>query len=241
NTIDIAAAQARGIPVCNAAGYGTEAVAQHVFALLLAMTNRVETHARHVAGGGWAEAPDWTYRLSPLVQLTGRTLGIVGLGRIGQAVARLGQAFGMTVLGHSRSARAVPGVRMVDRDTLFADSDVISLHCPLTAGNAGFVDEALLRRMKPDAYLINTARGPLIDEGALLRVLQSGQLAGVALDVLSEEPPPPDHPLFGAPRCLITPHIAWGTQAARARLIEMAAENLAAFQQGHPQSNVWAS
>ena len=239
NTIDIEAARTRGIPVCNAAGYGTEAVAQHVFALLLALTNQVDRHARDVAAGGWSRSPDWTYRLSPLVELAGLTLGVVGLGRIGQAVARIGQALGMEVLGHNRSPREVPGVTLVPLDRLFAQSDVVSLHCPLTSSNAGFVDAPLLRQMKPTAYLINTARGPLIDEQALRATLDAGHLAGVALDVLATEPPAADHPLLQAPRCLVTPHVAWGTTAARRRLIEIAAANLRAFQAGQPRHVVW--
>ncbi|GAB4421138.1 MAG: D-2-hydroxyacid dehydrogenase [Bacteroidia bacterium] len=237
NTVDTAAAAARGIPVCNAAGYGSASVAQHVFALLLDLVNHVALHADDVATA-WPASPDWTYRLALMTELDGKTMGIVGLGQIGQATARIAQAFGMRVVAHNRSPRAVPGVEMLDLEALFAQSDVVSLHCPLTADNTGFVDAALLARMKPSALLINTARGPLIDEQALAAALQAGQIAGAGLDVLSAEPPPPDHPLLRAPRCRITPHNAWGSRESRARLIAIAADNLRAFRDGRLQNVV---
>ena len=237
--IDVQAARARGIPVCHAAGYGTEAVAQHVFALLLALTNQVARHSADVHAGGWTAQGSWTYRLTPLVELPGMTLGLVGMGRIGSAVAALGQAFGMRILAYSRSRRDLPGVAWADDlPTLFAQGDVLSLHCPLTPETEGLVDAALLGHMKPSAYLINTARGGLVQAAALAEALHAGQIAGAGLDVLSPEPPPADHPLLGAPRCLLTPHNAWGARAARQRLIDQTVDNLRAFLAGRPQQVV---
>jgi glycerate dehydrogenase len=237
--VDLDAARQQGIVVTNAAGYGTEAVAQHVFALLLALTNQVARHSADVHQGGWTQQGSWTYRLTPLQALTGMTLGIVGLGRIGQAAGRLGAAFGMRVLGHSRRPHDLPGIEGVgELATLLAQSDVVSLHCPLTAETQGLLDAKRLALMKPSAYLINTARGPLIDEVALAEALRQGRLAGAGLDVLSQEPPPADHPLVGLPQCLITPHNAWGAQSARQRLIDQAADNLRAWQAGKPQGVV---
>lgn len=234
NTVDVAAARDRKIPVCNAPGYGRDSVAQHVFALLLELSNQVGLHARSTAAGEWSAHPDWTYQQAPMTELAGKTLGIVGLGEIGSQVARIALAFGMQVLANSRSPKDLPGVERVTREQLFAQSDVVSLNCPLTEENRAFVNAALLRTMKPTAFLINTARGPLIDEVALAQVLNEGCLAGAGLDVLSEEPPAINHPLFQAKNCIITPHNAWGTRESRARLISIVAENLRAFLAGAP-------
>jgi len=238
NVVDVEAAHERGIPVCNAAGYGTLSVAQHTFALLLALTNSVAEHAASTQQGHWSANPDWTYRLTPLVELAGRKLGVVGWGAIGQAVGKIGAALGMEVLTHTRSPEKVKAAQAVDQETLFTQADVVSLHCPLTPENERMVNATLLRKMKATAYLINTARGPLIDEPALADALAAGQLAGAALDVLSQEPPSAENPLLGAPRCLLTPHLAWGTRAARERLIGIAAANIRAFQAGKPQNVV---
>jgi glycerate dehydrogenase len=234
NVVDPAAARARGIPVTNIPGYGTAAVAQMTLALLLELTSQPALHSASVADGDWTACPDFCYWKKPLVELDGLTLGLVGFGAIGQAVAKLGRAFGMKVIVHTRTPRAVEGIEFVDRDTLFRKADVVSLHCPLTDKNKGFVNAELLATMKPTAFFINTARGPLVDEAALAEALNREQIAGAATDVLSVEPPPSDNPLFGAKNLIITPHIGWATRAARARLMETAAGNLKAFLEDAP-------
>lgn len=236
NIVDVEAARHRGIPVCNVPEYGTASVAQATFALLLELTNHVGHHAQTVREGRWSGSPDFCYWDRPLVELAGLVLGIVGLGRIGRAVARIAQAFGMHVQAFDCAVapQAVAGVRMVSLDTLFSTSDVITLHCPLTAENQGLVNVARLSQMKPGAILLNTARGGLVVEADLARALEEGRLAGAGLDVLCVEPPPPDHPLLRAPNCVITPHVAWATRAARARLIQAAADNVRAFLAGTP-------
>ncbi len=236
NVVDSAAARARGIPVTNVPAYGTRAVAQHVFALILELTNHVGRHARSTAAGAWSQSTDWCFWEKPLVELDGLVLGLVGCGRIGRAVADIARAFGLHVIVHSR--RPVNGLENVSLDDLFHRSDIVSLHCPLTPENKGLVDATRLARMKPSALLINTARGPLIVDADLATALASGQLAGAALDVLSTEPPPADHPLITAPNCLLTPHLAWAARAARARLLDLATANLKAWQTGAPQNVV---
>jgi glycerate dehydrogenase len=234
NVVDTAAARAREIPVTNIPGYGTAAVAQMTFALLLELASQPTLHSASVSDGDWSACPDFCYWKKPLVELDGLTLGLVGFGAIGQAVAKLAQAFEMKVIVHTRTPRAVEGIEFVDRDTLFRKADVVSLHCPLTDKNKGFVNAELLATMKPTAFFINTARGPLVDEAALAEALNREQIAGAATDVLSVEPPPSDNPLFGAKNLIITPHIGWATRAARARLMETAAGNLKAFLEGAP-------
>lgn len=232
NVVDGAAARRRGIPVTNVPGYGTQAVAQHVFALLLELTNRVGQHAAGVRSGRWTEAPDWCYTEAPLQELAGLTLGIIGAGRIGEAVAGIGRALGMVVTVVGRGAGRT-GLERVLRG-----SDVISLHCPLTEETRHLINATTLGWMKPGALLINTARGPLIDEPALADALRSGHLAGAGLDVLSQEPPPAGHPLLSAPNCLITPHNAWAARAARQRLLTAAMANLRAFLAGRAENVV---
>lgn len=241
NIVDVAAARARGITVTNVPAYGTRSVAQHTLALLLELTQHSGRHADGVRAGRWSSNPDWCYWETPLVELEGLTLGIVGYGRIGQAVARLGEALGMKVIT-AVSGRGTPPrqVAVVEVDHLFSTSDVVSLHCPLTPETRHLVNAARLARMKPTAFLLNTSRGPLIDEAALARALAAGQLAGAGLDVLAQEPPPADHPLLTAPNCLITPHIAWATRAARQRLMHAVVENARAFLAGHPVNVVGA-
>jgi glycerate dehydrogenase len=236
NIVDVQAARQRGIPVCNVPEYGTPNVAQASFALLLELTNRVGHHAQTVRDGRWCSSPDFCYWDFPQVELCGRTLGIVGLGRIGQAVARIAAAFGMQVLAFDQfpPTTAADGVRFADLDTVFRDSDAVTLHCPLTAENRELVNAARLATMKPTAYLVNTARGGLVNDADLAHALNAGRLAGAALDVLSLEPPVPDNPLLAAQNCLVTPHIAWATQAARGRLIQATAENVRAFLAGRP-------
>ncbi|MFZ9952827.1 MAG: D-2-hydroxyacid dehydrogenase [Vulcanococcus sp.] len=236
NVVDVAAAKAQGITVCNVPAYSTPGVAQAVFALLLELTNRTGHHSDSVHAGRWSAGPDFSYWDGTLVELAGLTLGVVGYGAIGSAVAAVGRAFGMQILGNRRSAQGpIPdGGEFVTLDRLFQESDVVTLHCPLTPQTAGLVDATRLAQMKPTAYLINTARGPLVQESHLLDALQAGRLAGAGLDVLSVEPPAPDHPLLRAPNCVITPHIAWATRAARQRLIAQSAANIAAFLGGAP-------
>ncbi len=234
NVVDIAAAAERGIPVTNAAGYGSASVAQHVFALILAFTNLVDRHDSDVKAGGWTSAQDWTYLLAPMRELAGKTLGIVGYGSIGRQTARIGQAFGMEVVVNTRTPDPDSPFDFLDIHEVFANSDVVSLHCPLTPQNTGFVNRDLLRIMRPDALLINTARGGLVNEHDLRVALDEGWIAGAGLDTLSTEPPLAENPLIGAPRCIVTPHIAWASPESRQRLLGIVAENLRAFQSGNP-------
>ncbi len=232
NIVDVTAARQAGIPVANVPAYGTASVAQHTFALLLELTQRTGHHAATVRDGRWTGSADWSYWDEPLIELEGLTLGIVGAGRIGQAVARIGEAFGMRV---EFAARA--GGR-AELEKVLRHSDVVSLHCPLTDDTRGLINATTLSWMKPTALLLNTSRGPLIDEAALADALNAGRLAGAGLDVLSTEPPPGGNPLFTARHCLITPHLAWGTTAARARLLQVATDNVRAFLSGRPQNVV---
>lgn len=243
NTVDLAAAQKRGLVVTNVPGYSTSSVAQHTFALLLELTNQVALHSADARAGGWSRNPDYCYRLTPQIELAGLTLGLVGFGQIGQAVARIGLAFGMRVIAHRRDCTVPPpaGVEYASLERIFSESDVVSLHCPLSAATAGLVNSARIALMKPSAVIVNTARGPLIVERDLAAALRENRIAGAAVDVLAAEPPAADNPLLSAPRCLVTPHLAWATAAARQRLIDMAAENLRAFLKGHPIHQVpWA-
>lgn len=237
NVVDLQAARARNVPVCNVPGYSTDSVAQHTFALLLELINRVGDHDRAVRSGQWAAGPDFAFTLSPITELSGKTLGIVGLGMIGQRVARIAQALGMKLAAaHQRSMAKVPiaDVQWMSVDELFAAADVITLHCPLTEQTRNLVNAQRISSMKPHAILINTARGPLVDEAALATALREGRIGGAGLDVLSVEPPPDDHPLIGVPHCVITPHNAWATVEARRRNMAITAENLRAFLAGCP-------
>ena len=236
NIVDVAAARERGIPVCNVPEYSTPNVVQATWALILELANRVGHHDRTVHEGHWAACHDFCYWHGDLVELAGRTLGIVGHGRIGRGVAAVGRAFGMRVIHHRRQGGGDPAC--VDLDTVFRESDVVSLHCPLTPETKGLVDARRLALMKPTAFLVNTARGPLVDEAALAAALNAGQIAGAAVDVLSVEPPPASNPLLTAKNCVITPHVAWATRDARRRLIDVTAANLAAFFAGQPQNVV---
>jgi len=238
NVVDIAAARARDIPATNIPGYGTESVAQMTFALILELTQQPALHDASVHAGDWTACPDFCYWKKPLVELDGLMLGLVGYGAIGQAVARLGRAFGMKILVHTRTVREEADTEFVDCETVFRESDVVSLHCPLNDENQGFVNANLLSQMKPTAFMVNTARGPLVDEAALAKALNEEQIAGAATDVLSVEPPSADNPLFGAKNLIITPHIGWATRAARERLMNIAADNLRAFLNGTPQNVV---
>lgn len=237
NCVDLRAAEERGIVVTNVPAYGTDSVSQMVFAHLLHHTQEVARHAEGVRRGRWSIAEDWCYWETPLIELAGLTMGIVGYGRIGRAVGRIAQSFGMKVIVTDLEAPQVDpssGVGVCTLQELFRQSDVVSLHCPLTETTRGMVGRSLLNIMKPAAFLINTARGALIDECALADALACGRLAGAGIDVLPEEPPPSASPLLSAPHCTITPHIAWATTAARRRLLECAAANLQAWSQGNP-------
>ena len=239
NVVDIDAARARGIVVSNVPGYGTRSVAQHVFALILELTQRVGDHSRAARGDGWPSSKDWCFWDGPLVELDGSTLGVVGLGEIGSAVAGIGQAFGMRVLATRSSRRPMPANAVeAGIDEIFARSDVVTLHCPLTPETRGLVDAARLAAMKPSALLINTARGPLVDEAALAAALDAGRIAGAGLDVLSQEPPAAGNPLLTARNCVITPHMAWASRAARARLMDATVANVRAFLTGSPRNVV---
>ena len=240
NVVDVDAAAAGGIVVTNVPTYGTRSVAQMVFAHVLNLAQHVGHHARTVRDGRWARSPDFCYWDHPLVELAGKTMGIIGLGRIGKATAELARAFGMEVIGYDTHAdpSAAGLCTPVGLDEIFQKSDVVSLHCPLTAETERIINAERLGLMKPTAFLINTSRGPLVDEQALADALNGGRLAGAGLDVLSAEPPAPDNPLVSAQNCCITPHVAWATREARARLMAVATDNVAAFLAGRPQNVV---
>ena len=236
NVVDTSAARERGVPVCNVPNYSTQSVAQAVWALLLELTHHVGAHSTAVRAGAWSSCPDFSFTKTPLVELAGLTLGLVGYGQIGRAVARIGLAMGMKIIACRRNpaSAAEPDVQITDLQTVFREGDVVSLHCPLTEQNRGRVDASLLSLMKPSAFFINTARGPLVNENDLASALNSGRIAGAGLDVLCVEPPPPNNPLLTARNCVITPHYAWATKAARRRLLDISADNLRAFLTGHP-------
>jgi len=232
NVVDIEAAREKDIAVTNVPAYGTPSVVQAAFALLFELTNKVGLHDSSVHKGRWTQSPDFSYTESPLVELSGLTIGIVGFGAIGSSVAKVAQALGMRVLAAARTPREAAGVTFVDVDTLFSESDVVTLHCPLTSETANLVNAARLALMKPSAYVINTGRGGLVDEVALARALNEGRIAGAGVDVLSTEPPKAGNPLLSAKHCVITPHVAWATKASRERLLQIALENVRGFLAG---------
>lgn len=237
NNVDTAAAKKKNIAVCNVPGYGTHSVAQHTFALLLELTNSVGPNAASVAKGEWQTAKDWCYSVKPVIELKDKTIGIIGMGKIGKQVAAVADAFGMKVLYHGGSATE-KYCKKANLYDVFIKSDFVSLHCPLTSANKEFVNRELLGLMKPTAYLINTARGALINEKDLSRVLYQNKIAGAALDVLSKEPPEKNNPLTGLPNCIITPHNAWISKEARQRIMDITLENIKAFMKGKPQNVV---
>ncbi len=240
NIVDLQAATDHGITVTNVRGYSTNAVAQHTFALLLALVNRVETHSNMVRAGRWASSIDFTFRETPLLEIADKTIGLIGLGDIGQKVADIAKAFGMRVIAYRKNPEKTtdPNIEMVTMDELFRRSDVLSLHIPLSAETEHIVNSANLEKMKTTAYLINTARGALINEADLASALENHVIAGAALDVLSAEPPSPDNPLLNAKNCVITPHVAWSLQETRARLIDLISENIKAYQRNEPINQV---
>ncbi len=234
--VDVATARRLGIPVSNVPEYSTPSVAQYVFALLLELCHQTARHGAAVQAGEWTSQPDFSIRRARLVELEGKTMGIVGFGRIGRRVGRLAEALGMRVIHHGRtrpeSGPDAESWRVLN--DLLAESDVISLHCPMSPETAGLINRDRLALLKPTAFLINTARGPLVNEADLAAALVEGRLAGAALDVVSAEPIRVDNPLLHAPNCLITPHIAWATDEARERLMKATAANIAAFLAGRP-------
>jgi glycerate dehydrogenase len=241
NIVDVAAARERGIVVTNVPAYGTHSVAQHAIALLLEITNRVAAHDAAARAGEWGAQPDWSYVKSPLVELAGKTLGVIGFGRIGRQTARIAHALGMRIQAADYSMGG-PGedfpFTWISLKGLLEESDVVSLHCPLTAENRGMINAQTLKRMKRTAILLNTSRGPLVEEAALAEALNAGEIAGAGLDVLEEEPPAHGSPLLRAKNCVVTPHIAWATREARERLLGAAVENLRAWIEGRPQNVV---
>lgn len=242
NIVDIAAARKRGIVVANVPAYSTMSVAQMVFAHLLNVTHHVSDYAASVRAGKWQSCDDFCYVDSPLIELDGKTIGIIGLGNIGIAVARIAQTFGMKVLAYSSKSADVLEPLGIERaesyDEVFERADVLSLHCPLTADTKHLVNVARLALMKPDAILINTGRGPLVDEQALADALNEGRIAAACADVLTQEPPRSGSPLITARNCYLTPHIAWASDAARKRLVDVTVDNVKNFVEGHPINNV---
>ncbi|NLB18701.1 MAG: D-2-hydroxyacid dehydrogenase [Syntrophomonadaceae bacterium] len=239
--IDLQAARLRNITVTNIPAYSTRTVAQMTFALLLELCDHVQEHSNAVRKGRWSQSIDFCYWDFPIVELDQKNMGIIGMGKIGRQVTEIAAAFGMKVLAydigcHQETAAAVEWVEMPE---LLAQSDVVSLHCPLTPENKGMVNLAFLAQMKPSAFLINTSRGPLVAEQDLADALNSGVIAGAGLDVLAEEPPPQDNPLLTAKNCLITPHIAWAAREARTRLMKIAVDNLSSFLKGNPVNQVF--
>jgi len=238
NVVDITAAHEHGITVTNVPAYSTESVAQMVFAHLLTVTNRTEHYALMNREGRWSSNPDFCYWDTPLTELCGKTFGIVGLGNIGQRVAQIAQAFGMKVKAlTSKNADALPyGIEKVALEDLLASSDVLSLHCPLTDDTRHLMNAKTLAMMKPSAILINTGRGPLVNDGDVAQALKTKRLYAYCADVMTEEPPKADNPLLGCDNAYITPHIAWATIEARQRLLQTAIANVQAFIDGHPQN-----
>jgi len=234
NNIDTVAAREKGIVVCNVPGYSTDSVAQLTISLILELAGNASAYARSVAAGDWKRSKQFSYFFAPITELKGKTLGIFGLGTIGQAVAKIALAFGMKVIAYSRTPKNLDGITDVDKETLFKESDFLSFHCPLNAESALAVNAESLAMMKPSAFLINTARGGIVDEPTLAEALEKGVIAGAALDVLTEEPMAEDCVLFGAKNCIITPHVAWAAYETRVRLVALVAKNLEAFIGGKP-------
>lgn len=238
DAVDLAAAAARGICVTNVPGYSTMGVAQLTFAHILHIANNVAHHGADTAAGGWTASPDFCYTLTNQIELDGKILGLVGTGTIGQAVARMGAAFGMQVIGCSRSGKSVPGIANTTFADLCRQADIVSLHCPMTAETKEIVNKDSIALMKNGVWIINTARGGLVNSADLADALASGKVGAAGLDVLAAEPPPADDPLLSAPNCCITPHLAWMTVEARQRLFAQVAANLAAWQAGNPVNRV---
>lgn len=234
NVVDIEYAKERGIVVCNVPYYSTNSVAQLVFAFILEFASKTARHALSVRNGEWQNSRDFSYTVDTISELYGKTLGIIGYGSIGKKVAQIGKAFGMNVLIHNRT----PFDGSVTKEEVFSKSDFVTLHCPLNAQSALMINDRTLALFKPTAFLINTARGGVVDESALARALNEGRIAGAGLDVLTDEPPKKDNPLIAAKNCLITPHIAWATLESRIRLMHATEDNIRAFLQNSPVNKV---
>ena len=241
NVVDSKAAGERGIPVCNTPAYGTDAVAQHVFALILELYRRTSLHSDSVHKGDWGRCGDFCYMLTPQMELTGKTLGIFGFGNLGQRVAEIGHAFRMNVIARAHREMPKPAYEpfeFVSKEELFRRADILSLHCPLTEETRHLVNQETLALMKPGSVIINTSRGPVVDSRAAAEALHSGRLGGMGADVLEQEPPADDDPLLHAPNAIITPHIAWGTDGARRNIVNITLENIRRFLKGDPQNVV---
>ena len=238
NIIDTDTARQKGISVCNVPDYGTDSVAQHTFAFILELVNQVGLHSASVHQSAWVKSPDFSYALSPLTELKDKCIGFVGFGSIGRRTAEIAKAFGMRVFYHTPQKKDTDLGEYKDLNSLFSESDFISLHLPLKADNKSFVNKNLIEKMKRNAFLINTARGQLINEQDLADALNSGRIAGAALDVLSTEPPAADNPLLTAKNCIITPHNAWMSKEARTRIMEITFQNIKAFLGGKPINQV---
>mgnify|MGYP006269163739 CR=1 FL=1 len=239
NVVDLEAARERGIPVTNVPAYSTASVAQHAIGLTLDLAGRLPEHARLARSGEWSAQPDFSLVAGPTVELAGKAFGVVGCGAIGRATAAIAHAMGMRILVHSRTRRETPfPCEWVDREEILRRADVLSLHCPLDERTRGWVDADALRLLKPGAFVVNTSRGPLVDEEAVAEALREGRLGGFAADVAGAEPPPADHPLLSAPRAILTPHVAWATTEARRRLMDTLADNLEGFLRGTPRNVV---
>lgn len=237
NVVDVTAAKEHGISVTNVPAYGTTSVAQHVFALLVEICNHIQNHSNSVVEGVWTKCPDFCYWNYPLIELSGKTMGIIGYGRIGQAVGKIANAFGMKVLAysaHTDKSLENENVKMVSLKEIFSGSDVISLHCPLFENTKGIINKTNIAKMKDGVILINTSRGPLVEEADLAEALNSGKVYAAGVDVVSTEPIKEDNPLLKAKNILITPHIAWAPKEARVRLMSIAAGNLRSFIEGNP-------
>lgn len=234
NVVDIEAAKEKGIPVCNVPAYSTQAVAQFTIGLLLELCHRIGHHSRMVHEGAWEQCPNFCFWDTPQMELAGKTIGIIGYGRIGQAVGAIASALGMKVLAYSRTRRPEVNVQYVDLDTLLAQSDVITLHCPLFPETTKLINEQTISKMKDGAFLLNTSRGAVIDEQAVADALIAGKLRGAAVDVVSEEPMVSDNPLLNAPNCIITPHMAWAPIETRQRILDITVESIRGYLGGKP-------
>lgn len=241
NVVDLEAATKNGVTVCNIPAYSTNAVAQQVFAFILSFANGIDLHSASVHNGDWCACPDFCYWKSPLTELNGKVLGIIGFGSIGSKVAEIGEAFGMNILVNSRSEKDLSKYKNAENaelDYLLENSDFITCHCPLTDKTTGLINKETISKMKKTSVLINTSRGPVVDEQALADALNNNTISGAAVDVLSIEPPKKDNPLLTAKNCLITPHIAWAAKETRARLVKILEENLDCYIEGKPQNKV---
>lgn len=241
NVIDCEYARKLGVTVCNIPSYSTNAVAQLVFAFILQITNQVTLHSQAVKNGEWCECPDFCFWKTPLTELAGKIIGIIGFGAIGRKVAQTAQAFDMNILAYNprpKSADGIKNIEFTDLDTLLAKSDIVTCHCPLTPQTKGLINENTLSLMKKDAIFINTSRGPVVDENALANALNNGMIRAAGLDVLSVEPAKRNNPLLKAKNCIITPHIAWAAKETRARLLNILEQNIIAYLSGNPRNVV---